>query len=157
MGTETVIDAFCKLQMKLHRVACRILKDEMEAEDAVQDTFCNLWNSALPDSADEARFRLFAILRNVCINKLKRKRAVSGDCYPDIPVEADQYEETERIKSLVLSVLTDTQREIYVLSVFEELEYEEISRRLGMSVDSVRMHMSRARRKVREQYKKLSE
>lgn len=35
------------------------------------------------------------------------------------------------------------------------LEYEEISRIMGMSVEAVRMNMSRARKKIRENIKNI--
>ena len=54
MGTETLIETFITLQQKLLRVARRILRGEMEAEDAVQDTFCNLWASSEPQAPIEA-------------------------------------------------------------------------------------------------------
>ena len=74
MGKETLTDTFCRLQKKLHLVAGRLLNDETEAEDAVQDAFCRLWSAEPPGSTDEARYRMFAVLRNVCLNKLGRRR-----------------------------------------------------------------------------------
>jgi DNA-directed RNA polymerase specialized sigma24 family protein len=35
------------------------------------------------------------------------------------------------------------------------VEYEEIASRLGMSVEAVRVSLSRARKKIRDNYKKL--
>ena len=84
MGKETLTDTFCRLQKKLHLVAGRLLNDETEAEDAVQDAFCRLWSAEPPGSTDEARYRMFAVLRNVCLNKLRRKRAQSGTGLPEV-------------------------------------------------------------------------
>ncbi len=36
------------------------------------------------------------------------------------------------------------------------MEYEETATRLGMSVEAVRMNMSRARKKIRDNYKRLN-
>jgi RNA polymerase sigma factor, sigma-70 family len=155
MGTELLIDTFCRLQKKLHVVANQLLKDEMEAEDAVQDAFCNLWSAELPETSDEARFRLFAILKNVCLNKLKRKRTITGIDSLDIAVESPIYTDIERLKKELIKHLTPSQREVFILSVYEEMEYEDIAEHLDISIEAVRMHMCRARKTVREQYKKL--
>lgn len=155
MDYDNFIKTFCQLQNKLHRVACRILKDEMEAEDAVQDTFCNLWSDRIPDTFNEARFRLFSILRNVCLNKLKRKRNfVELSEYPNVCQESD-IDDSERLKFLLMASLSPLQREIFRMATFDDMEYEVIAERLDMSVDAVRMNMSRARKKMRELYNKI--
>lgn len=56
-------------------------------------------------------------------------------------------EDIEREKNLLMSSLSPLQREIFQMSAFENIEYDVIAERLDMSVDAVRMNMSRARRK----------
>lgn len=142
---------YCKLQEKLHRTACRILKDEIEAQDAVQDAFCNLWDAELPTTTDEARFKLFAILKNVCLNKLKRKRPILGLEQFDRAIDEPQSLDAERIKALLLGAMSEQERRVFELSIYEELEYPEISELLGISLDAVRMNMCRARKKAAKQ------
>ncbi len=144
-----------QLLEKLHRVASHFLKDEMEADDAVQDAVCNLWSNRIPASSEEARCRLFAILRNVCLNKLKQKRyfVPISECEK----EGDNIvlDETKRIRSLLLASLTPLQIKIFQMVTDDDLEYEVIAERLNMSIDAVRMNMSRARKKMRELYDKM--
>lgn len=153
MRTENFIDS--ELQGKLHRIAVSMLRDELDAEDAVQDAICNLWSNRIPATSDEARFRLFTILRNVCLNKLKRKRnfVELSDCNKaaDIPL----LDESEKIKSIMLASLPPLQKKIFQMSTFDDLEYDVIAEQLNMSVDAVRMNMSRARKKMRELYNKM--
>lgn len=155
MGNEPLTDTFCKLRDKLHSIAGRLLKDEMEAEDAVQDAFCNLWAAAPASSADEARYRMVAVLRNVCLNKLRRKRPQSGIELPEIAVESTADVEAQGLREELLRHLTPMQKAVFELSLDEEMEYEEIAERLGLSIEATRMHMCRARKILREQYKKL--
>ena len=112
MGNKTFIDTFVELQNKLHRVATQLLNDQSEAEDAIQDTFCNLWNSNLPETSEEARYKLFAVLRNVCLNKLKKKQRYTQILDNDVILPEEQYEESERIKKLLFSSLTPLQKKI---------------------------------------------
>ena len=144
-----------QLQEKLHRVACRLLKDDMDAEDAVQDAICNLWSNHVPATSEEARYRLFSILRNVCLNKLKRKRSFVELSECNESSDAVGFDDSERLKSLMLASLSPLQRKIFQMAAFEDIEYEDIAERLHMSVAAVRMNMSRARKKMRELYKKM--
>lgn len=144
-----------QLLEKLHRAAFHFLKNEMDADDAVQDAVCNLWSDKIPASSEEARFRLFSILRNVCLNKLKRKRYFIPISECDKASDNNIIDETEKIKSLLFASLTPLQRKIFQMSTVDELEYDVIAERLNMSIDAVRMNMSRARKKMRELYNKM--
>ncbi|WP_301752440.1 RNA polymerase sigma factor [uncultured Muribaculum sp.] len=153
MRAENFIDS--QLQEKLHRVARRLLKDELDAEDAVQDAICNLWSDRIPATYDEARFRLFTILKNICINKLKRKRYIVELSDNDKTTDSINVDDTENIKSILLASLTPLQRKIFHMAAFDDIEYDIIAERLNISVEAVRMNMSRARKKMRELYNKM--
>lgn len=156
MGHRTLIETFSALQDRLHRVACQLLRDDSEAKDAVQDTFCNLWCARLPDTDEEARYRLFAILKNVCINRLRQRRRAERIGEQDADAEMPELPGNfELLRKAILESLPEQQREVFRLAAFEELEYEEIADRLDMNIDAVRMNMSRARKKVKELYKQL--
>lgn len=160
METETFTDTFVDLQHRLHLAATGILRDADDADDAVQDAFCNLWNSPRrPKSRDEARFKLFATLRNICLNKLKRKKGAPEDLSVFSSPDTRRFDEEDfgRVRKFLMSGLPPLQREIFELSVFSEMEYEEIAFRLGISVEAVRMNMSRARKRAREQYRKYAD
>lgn len=144
------------LRERMHHVALRMLSDEAEADDAVQDAYCNLLGAREPITTDETRFRLFAILRNVCLNKLRQRRPnVNVDVLSCVSTPAVEPDDTPGIQRLLLESLPDSQRRVFELATFEELEYSEIADRLNMSTEAVRMNMSRARRHLREEYKRL--
>ena len=143
------------MEQKLHQVAYRLLQNEMEAEDAVQDAIFSMIKAREPANSDEAKYRLFAILKNVCINKLRQRRlTVDISQCTDIGQEIE-YDEVERLRPLLLSNLTPLQRKVFEMHTFDELEYEEIASKLEMSIESVRMNMSRARQVLRQRYKEL--
>lgn len=155
MATKTLIESISYLEQKLHQVAYRLLQDEMEAEDAVQDAIFNMIKAREPANSDEAKYRLFAILKNVCINKLRQLR-----CTVDISQCTDigqeiEYDEVVRLSPLLLSSLTPMQRKVFEMHTFDELEYEEIATKLEISIEVVRMNMSRARQVLRQRYKEL--
>ena len=98
---------------------------------------------------------MFAVLRNVCLNKLRRKRAQSGTELPEVAVEPDNRLDSEGLREELLRHLTPLQRKVFSLSTDDDMEYEDIAEALDMSIEAVRMNMCRARRTLREQYKKM--
>ena len=156
MGHETLIDAYSQLRSRLHGMACRLLRDDEDARDALQDAFCNLWSADAPASEAEARNKLLATVRNVCINKLRKKHPErlapdAPEPAADIPAEDADMDYGPRL----MSVLSPLQAKVFTMAVMDDYEYEVIALRLGLSVEAVRTHMSRARKKMIEQYKKI--
>lgn len=133
-----------------------MLRDGEEAEDAMQESYIKLWRSqTAPASADEAHHRLVAVLRNECIDRLRRRReTVSSDLLPDEGYEPQMPDEWDRIKAELYAGLSPAQREVFEMATFHDMGYEEISLRTGQTIDAVRMNMFRARKKIREIYNK---
>lgn len=158
MKTDNLTYSFLALRDKLHRSALGFLKNDEDARDALQDTFSNLWSSGKMDSESEARNKLFAVLRNVCIDRLRRPKAIPLEEADVRQVEAppDSGEDMATYEKLLTTGLSNIQRQIYNLITQDGMEYEAIASHLGMSIEAVRMNMSRARKKIRENYIKLN-
>lgn len=158
MKTDNLTSSFLALRGKLHRSALGFLKNDEDAKDALQDTFFNLWRNGAIESDSEARNKLFAVLRNICIDRLRKHRTIPlGEAdVGNIKVYPDPGEDIERLESLLSGGLTAIQQKIYNFVVHDGLEYEDIASRLDMSIEAVRMNMSRARKKIRENYQKLN-
>ena len=157
MTNDILTQSFIDLRDRLHRSALGFLRNEEDAADALQDTFFRLWKSGAVATDSEARNKLFAVLRNVCIDRLRKPRTAALDerHMDDIAEPPPGGEELGRLEVLITSGLSETQRRIYVMVTHAGVEYEEIALRLGMSVEAVRVSMSRARKKIRDNYKKL--
>ena len=136
----------------------RFLRNDEDARDALQDTFFKLWQNGPVETDTEARNKLFTVLRNICIDRLRRPVPGSlTEAEPDgMTGQPDVTEDMDRMESLLTSGLTDTQRHIYTLVARDGMEYEDIASALDMKVEAVRMNMSRARKKIKENYQKLN-
>lgn len=145
------------LRDKLHRSALGFLKNDEDARDALQDTFFNLWRDGGAETETEARNKLFAVLRNICIDRLHKPKTFPLDetDTDSLEVKAFSFEDMDQYESLLTAGLTDVQRRIYSLVTHDGMEYDAIAETLGMSVEAVRMNMSRARKKIRNNYKQL--
>lgn len=157
MNTDNLTSSFLALRDKLHRSALGFLKKDEDARDALQDTFFNLWRDGGAETETEARNKLFAVLRNICIDRLRKPKTCPLDetDTDSLEVKAFSFEDMDKYESLLTSGLTDIQRHIYSLVTHDGMEYDAIAETLGMSVEAVRMNMSRARKKIRDNYKQL--
>lgn len=157
MKTDNLTSSFLALRDKLHRSALGFLKNDEDARDALQDTFFNLWRNGGAETESEARNKLFAVLRNICIDRLRKPRTYPLDetDTDSLEVKAFSFEDMDKYESLLTTGLTEVQRHIYSLVTHDGMEYDAIAETLGMSVEAVRMNMSRARKKIRDNYKQL--
>ena len=158
MKTDKLTYSFLSLREKLYRSALRFLQNDDDAKDALQDTFFKLWRNESPQSDAEARNKLFKVLRNVCIDRLRRPPNidVKDSGVENMAIRPDFSDDTEGLEKVLTTGLTYVQKRIYISIVHDGMEYEDIASKLGMTVEAVRMNMSRARKKIRENYKKLN-
>ena len=159
MGHDLMTSSFLGLRDKLHHIAMRYLHSEEDAQDVVQDTWLKLSNKADVETSQEARNKLIVVLRNICIDQLRKKRTVSIDSISssEIPQCSMETEDIERLERLLQQQLTPLQRQIFNLVTHEGCDYEQIAKRLSMTVEAVRMNMSRTRKKIRETLKMLNQ
>ena len=159
MGLDLITSSFLGLRDKLHRIAMRYLQNDEDAQDALQDTWLKLSDKGDVETSQEARNKLVTVLRNNCIDQLRKKRTVSIDSISssDVPQCSIETEDIERLKHLLQQQLTPLQRQIFNLITHDGCDYEQIAKQLSMSVEAVRMNMSRTRKKIRETLKKLDQ
>lgn len=157
MKTDKLTSSFLALRDKLHRSALGFLRNDEDARDALQDTFFNLWRGGMIETDDEARNKLFAVLRNICIDRLRRPKTVplAESDIERLEVNPASFEDIAKYESLLTTGLTDIQRQIYSLVTHDGMEYNDIAIKLRMSIEAVRMNMSRARKKIRDNYNHL--
>ena len=157
MKTDKLTYSFLALRDKLHRSALRFLKNDEDARDAMQDTYFNLWRNGDVETEAEARNKLFAVLRNICIDRLRKPKAIPLDeaNVDSMEYNTGSFEDMEKFESLLTKGLTDVQKRIYSLVTHDGMEYDEIASTLGMTVEAVRTNMCRTRKRIRDNYKQL--
>jgi RNA polymerase sigma-70 factor (ECF subfamily) len=75
---------------KLFGICLRVLQDRTEAEDVLQDIYVKIWRNAGHYQVNglSPMTWLITIARNAAIDRLRRRRAVSGDS-DDVDLQAD--------------------------------------------------------------------
>ena len=149
-------DAFHEIILRHQQVAWntayRFLRDPMEAEDIVQETFLRILEAA-PRYQPTAKFRtyLYRILTRLCMDHARKKRPLVVDSIADIahsapgPLEDLILDEREAEVHTHLDALAPNQRAAIILKHFEGLSYAEISQVMGITQKAVERLLSRAR------------
>lgn len=144
---------------QMYRLALRILKDDEDAKDIVQDSLLKLWNrrKVLENISSIKSFSL-TIVRNACIDFIRKKKPEthkeqqilekSDHLNPEKQLEVS--DQLKRVKQII-NQLSDPQRELIQLRDIEGLEYEEINEITGLTVNNIRVIISRARKEIRQQ------
>ena len=162
MSEKILTAAFKRWRTRFLRQAMRILPSEEDAEDALQDAFIKLWPKAgdIETESDAAALASVTV-RNISIDRYRRnKKIVDADFEGDeIADESEQESDIleQRIQvvdSIMNSILTQRQLEIIQMRDYEGKSFEEIGAKMKMAPTAVRMQLSRARKAIREEYRK---
>ena len=153
----------CRLMEDFHprlvTYASYFTNDRASAEDVVQDSFYNFLRKY--SSCKESDFPkiIFKIVRNCCLDYLKHQKVISGKIPLDTPKGEMLYnfdflgQETDglclydellgQIDSILMK-LPPRCREVFEMSRFRNMENKEIADALGISVKTVKNHMTHA-------------
>jgi len=149
---------------KLLRFALQILQDEEEAKDVLQDVFLKLWEKR-NDLNELENLEAFTMrmVRNRCLDVIRSRKTISMELIKkkNLPEEdnsgsnlLEDLDTLYLVKQIICS-LPELQRTIIHLRDIEQLEYEEISKATDLNVNSIRVNLSRARKKVRDEMLKI--
>jgi RNA polymerase sigma-70 factor (ECF subfamily) len=144
-------------------MAMALLKDEADAEDAMQETFLKAFRG-LASFRGDAKFStwLISIVLNEARGKLRRKKLVSLDEEPDedrpggfspallrdwreVPSEALERQEIKRLIQEAVAALPDGYRVVFLLREVEELSTREAATVLQMTESALKVRLHRAR------------
>lgn len=158
MPRELLTDTFLNLRDRFRTRARRILGNDEDADDALQEAFFRLWSKDYQvRTRAEAEALLSTAVRNTSLDAVRRRRdKVPLDAADRLPVDdrRDRAEQLAAVQNLIQKELTDTQRYIIEKMEYGGLTQEQIAQDLGMQPAAVRMQLSRARKTIRELYKK---
>ena len=155
-----------KYQQQVHAHALRKVGDFQTAEDITQETFLQV-HQKLATLNDPAKFSgwLYAIVNHLCIawyreNQLQTE-SLQEIYVSEVETEAySRYVATEHAKTTaaaqrdlvkrLLTKLKEGDREIITLHYFEEMTSSEIGKRLGVSENTIKSRLHRARQRLKK-------
>lgn len=166
MNLETFQNRVLPAKNKLFRFALRMLGDEDDAKDIVQEVFIRVWNGRdQMDQIQNMEAWCMRITKNLSLDKLRavqRKGTQSlensfnvqhTDRTPDVKTEMG--ESMQHVSQFIAS-LPEKQRQVIHLRDVEGYTYNEICDILEIDMNQVKVNLFRARNAVREKLMKMN-
>jgi RNA polymerase sigma-70 factor, ECF subfamily len=144
-------------QSMVFSIALRILGDRARAEEIAQDVFLELYEK-LPELGDGNHvlywLRRVAVHRSIDVvrrNQRQPEVSIDEDDFPELAIDADPGDPllSRQLQQLVAS-LPAAPRSVLVLRYQEDLTPEEIGQLLSMPTATVKSHLQRTLRLLRE-------
>jgi RNA polymerase sigma-70 factor (ECF subfamily) len=153
-----------KYQKKIYFLAYRMVKNYDAADDIAQETFINAYSSIKSFKPGYNFYSwLYRICMNLSINHLKRQKFVipesqfeeeasplEREATTEDPLSLLVRKEQERKIEQAIDSLPPKYKAVFILKVYEDLSYEEISQTLKISLGTVMSRLFRARERLQK-------
>lgn len=168
-GDEEAFDVLVRRHtVWMFRVSFRLLGEQVEAEDVVQEAWVSIWRSLQRFRHDAAVSTwLYRVVTNAALSQLRRRTptvpldptddAVSGVLYDPHgdPESRVMRNEDSMVVRRAIATLEPSQRAPLVLRELEGMSYEEIAEVLDVSVAALQSRLHRARLTLLTRLKEL--
>lgn len=147
---------------ELVHYANKYLFDQDSSEDIVQEVFIYIWENAEKLKIETSlRGYLFVMVRNRCFNFLKSVKITDRYDYlefninliTDYVFNSNEEEDKKNVYNQILKIvdtLPDRMQQIVKLKYLHNYKYSEIAVELGVSINTVKTQLKRAKLKITE-------
>jgi len=157
-----------KYNRRLYRIARGIMRNDTEAEDAVQEAYINAFTHLATFRGDSSLSTwLSRIVMNEALGRLRTRRPMAEFVEVETPSQAAEIiqfpntvrtdpertmaqRELLRLVERVTDELPDVYRTVFVTRVIEGMSVEDTAELLGIRTETVKTRLHRARKLVRE-------
>jgi RNA polymerase sigma-70 factor (ECF subfamily) len=154
--THACRELLLRHQDRLYRLAGVWLFDASEAEDVVQEVFARALKGLLRFRFRSAPFTWFyTTCRNVCREHNRRRRAETYEERPGDPAfepqQRAQLHDVQKRAQRLMETLTERQREVVMLRVFEEFSVRDTAKIMGCREGTVKALLHKAMAAMRRE------
>ncbi len=153
-------------QRMVFSLALKMLCNEEEAKDTVQDTFVRVWqNIGEYDTAKSFVTWIYTIATRLCLDRIKSKKHTAVmpedvDAFARFAADNDSQVNLENsewvaIVRLLASRLSDKQKTVFTLCQLEGLDTDEVQRITGFDATQIKSNLYVARQTIRKQLTEL--
>lgn len=154
------------LKQQLYCQAVKIVASQAVALDVVQEVLIKIWEKRAEwQDIQNLEGYCMRMTRNLAIDKTRSRHhqtaALNGVQHfitsAASPYDQMQSQDTFRVVRQIVAQLPEDQQRVFELRAFEEMSYQEISVATGLSMSQVKVYLSRARLKIKNQLLKSYE
>ncbi len=158
-GEHCALEAlYDRTRASVYALCLSMLKNTHDAQDATQDTFVRIWESApqyRPQGSPMAW--ILTVARNICRMKLRqegRQETMDEEAWQAIPApESEVSAEDKEVLQTALGTLATEERQIVLLHAVTGLKHREIASLLELPLPTVLSKYHRALKKMRQTMK----
>lgn len=168
---EAFAELVKKYQKRVHTLAWQIIEDYHIAEEITQDVFLKVYEK-LPTLKNHTQFDgwLYVIVYRMCLNWIQRSKPIE-ESIEDIPEDEFEemmyadYEQKQRgmdtiehyreIIRKLIKKLPESERTVLTLYYIGEMTTSEISKFLGVSANTIKSRLRRARNRLKAEDKQF--
>jgi RNA polymerase sigma-70 factor (ECF subfamily) len=161
MDAENFKKVFLPYHRKLYGIAYRILGNQIDAEDIVQEIYIKLWHRRTElESLINPESYAVTLLKNSCLDFIRKVKPELSEIYEtNMPLDDSLISRIEDREQLVyvqniIEKLPAQQKQVIKLKVWDNLSNEEIENVTGLTQGNIKVIISRARKTIKEVYKK---
>ena len=145
-----------------------MLKNSMDADDVTQEVLIKIWKNINGFKLTSAKTWIMRTTHNLCIDYLRKRKTSMERIYSideefvenlaGAENESNPHDQTHqnlmvnKIKEKI-QLLPENLRSIFVLYELHGLKYREISKALDLPINTVKVYLMRARKKLQEELK----
>lgn len=164
MELETFKITVLPLRRKMLNFSRRLVEDTADAEDVVQEAFIKLWYIREKlDTYHSVEALAMQVTKNLSLDKIKLRKPQGTDLEnvtlaSDVASPDEQLEQRDTADCIrrLIAQLPTLQQTIIRMKDVEGYELTEIAEITATPVENVRVNLSRARKRIREQFLQLN-
>ncbi len=161
---QAIVELSAKYGTACKRISKNILKNDLDVEECVNDTYLAVWNKIPPEKPNPLKIYVFRIVRNISIAKYHANTAVKRNSYYDAALEElenclashvsveQEVDEKELSKHIdcFLATLDEESQMLFVRRYWYSDNISDLAVRFQLSSNNVSVRLSRIRDKLKK-------
>lgn len=155
---------------RIYSYSLYMLRNRLDADDVTQEVMIRTWNNIEKFNFDSAKSWIMKTTHNLCLDYLRRRKLASQREYVIDENAEDRLYDADRLKDPEIGTrremlkakiheaigrLPESLKNIFVMYEIQGLKYREISEILGIPLNSVKVYLLRARKKLQTELKEF--
>jgi RNA polymerase sigma-70 factor (ECF subfamily) len=150
---EAFVELYTRYRGRIYAYALRMVGDRERANDIFQETFTRIYQRREPDRViGNVSAYIFKTARNICLNAIRDAKPSTAveDFHRVVYQPNHENLELAHLVKMALELLPQHHREAFVLREYDGLSYQEIADITGQTLAAVKIHIFRAKEKLRK-------